>query len=396
MRHDISTTTRRRGVLRLAAAVGCASALVGAAAVPASARAEPTIVIVPGVPQAATPQPDGSVLYNRGGVKRTVKGAILGRYQELEAQEGRLGWPVTDEVALRGGAVSVFEHGNVYWTSASGAHVVEGPILGAYADGGWEHGWLGFPTSDADAVAGGVVQHFTGGLVYLQDGRTTARAVRGAILGRYAAAGWETGDLGFPTTSETALAGGAFTHFEHGSVYWSSATGAQVVSGSLRDGWARLGWEKGWLGYPSSEAIDLDRGGAVQRFQGGLVYRAPATDSSAGAVVALHGAVLNRFAADGWERGALGYPLIAEEQWDRGTVTSFENGVVASSAAGTYAVLSPEVLGAWKDRGWETGLLGWPTAEQQVRANGVRQTFTGGTVTYDDTTSTTIVDLLHR
>ncbi|MCF6737748.1 LGFP repeat-containing protein, partial [Blastococcus sp. KM273129] len=121
---------------------------------------------------------------------------------------------------------------------------------------------------------------------------------------RWAASGWENGVLGYPTTDVTALAGGGrFAHFEHGSIYWTQATGARIVTGAVRDRWAGGGWETGALGFPTTDVLPLPGGGAFAHFQGGSIYWTQAT----GARI-VSGAVRDRWAASGWENGVLGYP----------------------------------------------------------------------------------------
>ncbi|MCI2238198.1 esterase, partial [Kineococcus sp. TRM81007] len=67
---------------------------------------------------------------------------------------------------------------------------------------------------------------------------------------------------------------GAYNHFQNGSIYWSSTTGAHAVRGAVRDAWAARGWEAGALGFPTG--AQRTAGDAVEQdFQGGtLVVRA--------------------------------------------------------------------------------------------------------------------------
>ncbi|GAB7192027.1 hypothetical protein NUM3379_27360 [Kineococcus sp. NUM-3379] len=230
-----------------------------AAAVAAAAHA-------PGGQQPVVAQPDGSVAYTRDGRVHVVRGAVLDRYRATGAEDGPLGWPVTGEVAVRGGAFTHFEGGSVYWSPATGAQLVRGAILDRWAAAGRETSPLGFPAGEEVPLrGGGAVQRFTGGPVYWSPA-TGAHDVRGAILGAYGAAGWENGVLGYPVTGEVPLAGGAFNHFQRGSVYWSPATGAQLVRGAIRDAWARAGWERSRHGYPVT-GEQLVYGGVRQVFQ---------------------------------------------------------------------------------------------------------------------------------
>jgi hypothetical protein len=113
-------------------------------------------------------------------------------------------------------------------------------------------------------------------------GMTGAREVHGAILGRFALARWEGGELGFPLTDEETCPDGRgkYSVFQGGSIYWTPETGAQLVKGRIREKWAALGWESSPLGYPAGEEItDPATGHIAQLFQGGTVVFDPTSDS---------------------------------------------------------------------------------------------------------------------
>lgn len=96
-----------------------------------------------------------------------------------------------------------------------------------------------------------------------------------AIEARYAALGGQGGFLGRATTEErTAPDGvGRYRHFEGGSIYWHPRLGARVVHGLIRQKWAELGWERSFLGYPTSDERPLANGaGRYSQFQGGVIY----------------------------------------------------------------------------------------------------------------------------
>ena len=79
---------------------------------------------------------------------------------------------------------------------------------------------------------------------------TGAREVHGAILRTYVRHRDSAGVLGFPTSDErpTADGVGAYSRFQRGSIYWTSATGAHEVHGAIHRTWAGLGYERGDLG----------------------------------------------------------------------------------------------------------------------------------------------------
>lgn len=109
-----------------------------------------------------------------------AKGAIGVTYRALGGCTSVLGVPKTDEMGTPDGVgrYSVFEHGSIYWTQATGAH-----------------------------------------------------EVLGVIRDKYAATGWEAGTLGYPVSGEYDVAGGRKSDFQHGSITWNAATNVATVSG---------------------------------------------------------------------------------------------------------------------------------------------------------------------
>ena len=98
-----------------------------------------------------------------------------------------------------------------------------------------------------------------------------AKMVRGAIRDKWAEYDYERGPFGYPTISEATLTNnGKYSTFQGGSIYYSPATGAHQVWGNLRDQWANQGYENGALGYPVTDEYEL-RGGFQQVFQGGVL-----------------------------------------------------------------------------------------------------------------------------
>lgn len=228
------------------------------------------------VPQAIVQDFTGGSVYWRADTGVTsVRGAVKGVYDRLGATTSRLAAPTSHEAPTprRFGAYNLFQGGSVYWSPSTGAHPVFGSIRGTWGALGWENGRLGFPMTGevATSTKWGAYNHFEGGSIYWSPG-TGAHAVAGLIRERWGGLGWENSALGFPVTSETATPGrsGAFSHFQAGSVYWSPTTGAHPVFGAIRDRWAGMGWENSSLGFPRSGEYAVT-GGVKQDFQYGSV-----------------------------------------------------------------------------------------------------------------------------
>ncbi|SDO33596.1 hypothetical protein [Geodermatophilus sp. DSM 45219] len=331
---------------------------------------------------------DGSIYASpRTGVHR-LSTAPRARWAELGWENGRLGYPVTDEVCgLPGGGCFVhFQGGSVYRSASTPAREVTGAVRDRWAATGWERGPLGYPvTSPACGLRdGGCFQHFQGGSVYSTPG-TGTRWLSSALRARWSALGWENGRLGYPVTDEVCglPGGGCFAHFQGGSVYRSPTTGVHDVSGAIRDRWAAAGWERGALGYPVGDpTCGLRAGGCFQQFQRGSTYWTPATGARW-----MDGPIRDAWGAQGWENGPLGYPVtdLTCGLPRSGCYVHFQGGSVYVSADSAAHAVSGRIRDAWAALGWERG-LGYPVEGSRAVPYGETQRFQNGTLALDHRT----------
>ena len=138
---------------------------------------------------------------------------------------------------VAGARMQTFQGGTIY-SSFVGTHAVIGAIGGEYAATAREvdvvgnnvQKILGMPTGDESnvpGVAGARMQTFQGGTIYWS-AATGAHVVYGAIGARYNAMGGAAGVLGLPMHDEEATPDGArVVPFQHGDLFWSQATGVQ-------------------------------------------------------------------------------------------------------------------------------------------------------------------------
>ncbi|MDP9431064.1 MAG: polysaccharide deacetylase family protein [Actinomycetota bacterium] len=325
--------------------------------------------------------------FERGSIYWTAQTGAWEVYGGIRHRWGQLGWefgmgyPVTGErIAAGGGRYNVFERGVVYWSPATGSHEIRGAIRDRWSELGHEHG-LGYPTTDERFTAGqkGVYQEYQRGSIYWSP-TTGAHEVRGAIRNKWNISGRETGSLAYPTGNEVLLSGGRGVRqaYQKGYIYWSAASGARVVyPGAIRDRWASTGWENGPLGYPIGEEWKLPDGrGVVQSFQRGHIYWSSAT----GAQVVMNGPIRDRWASLGWERGVLGYPKAGVVTTAAGSWQEFTGGTIAWTGQGGAQVIRGAVRDAWVALGRQKGVLGYPLSGQNTgTASGTSWTrFTGG------------------
>lgn len=240
-------------------------------------------------------------------------------------RDGRWGACITDEYEVPGGRAQDFRDGRAYWSPTTGAHVVNGRISAKYSQMGGPESWLGFPLSNENTTP---------------DGR------------------------------------GRFTHFEHGSIYWTPDTGAIPIPGDIVTEWGRVGYEQGTLGYPTGEAVGVNDG-FIQIFQRGAIARSKSNEN-----YHVHGLIGRKYLQIDPVKGPLGLPVAQERAIAGGALHEFENGVIYwSPSTGAHVVKNGPIREYWAQHSWERGELGWPTGDtEELPGGGMRQKFEHGVI----------------
>lgn len=143
------------------------------------------------------------------------------------------------------------------------------------------------PLGDADGEpypigADGLGQNFAGGAIFYSPA-TGAHVVTGQVLAKYKSVGGPQGDLGFPTSNEVdgglapASRMSTFAAPDKPVIFWTPDYGAVIVRGAMNAAWEKLGGAKGELGAPTA---DQTQNGSVitQKFNGGVVSWDSATN----------------------------------------------------------------------------------------------------------------------
>lgn len=315
--------------------------------------------------------------------------AIAAYYAAAGGPGGVLGKPKTVatrfETANNGsGRVQAFEKGYVY-ASDSGVFTVSGGINTAYARAGWLRGALGWPSAESICSGGACTQSFQGGTIYLPSPTGTAFVVSNVkIADYYVASGGPSGALGSPQSVATDFTtgsngDGAAQVFAGGYVYASSG-GVFTVSGAINTAYARAGWLRGALGWPTGERVCTGES-CSQQFQGGKIYQSTASSS---AFALTNASIAGYYSAAGGPTSALGFPTSVATSFTTsnngsGAAQAFQGGYVYSSAAGVYAV-DARFGAEYNARGWLRGSLGWPTAESECDVTACVQLFQHGKI----------------
>jgi endonuclease/exonuclease/phosphatase family metal-dependent hydrolase len=225
-----------------------------------------------GLPDASTPAPTPVTQTPVTQTPIAIKAASL---------NGALGLATSKEIyGLRnGGAYQCYQRGCILYSPSSGTRVSVGAIRSLWASTGFENGRLGYPTSDeiGGLRNGGVYQNYQGGVIVWSPA-TGAHISLGGIRSVWASTGFQNGRLGYPTSNEVGglRNGGVYQMYERGAIIWSPATGGFISVGGIRALWASTGFENGRLGYPTSNEYVTGPGGQVaQNYQGGTIHWSP-------------------------------------------------------------------------------------------------------------------------
>ncbi|MFJ6002736.1 hypothetical protein [Arthrobacter sp. NPDC092385] len=333
----------------------------------------------------------GQVHWTKATGAHATQGAVNTAWGRSGWEAGVLGYPVTDlACGLKdSGCVQSFQGGNIYWTPATGAALTLGAIDGTWSALGRERSTLGYPLGNeiCGLTGGGCYQNFQGGQIHWS-ASSGAFATWGSFSRAWGQTGWEKGSLGYPTSNEACglTGGGCYQNFQNGQIHRSSTTDPYVTTGNLARAWAGSGWEQGRHGYPTSNTIcGLIGGGCLQTFQKGNIYTSPSTGTAI-----TTGSIDATWSALGRERGKLGYPTGNEVcgLTGGGCYQNFQNGQIHKSpTTGTYPTYGT-IASAWGNSGWENGVLGYPTSGEicGLTGGGCYQNFQNGQIHWSPTT----------
>lgn len=197
--------------------------------------------------------------------------------------------------------------------------------------------YVGFPKEDVQTTAGVQTGHFERGTIAFETASGQSRVIYGGINVHY----WNLdGALGLPLNEETPAAnGGRYQSFQAGDIYWRADLDAFEVRGQILQRWLDLGGAAGVLGYPLSDEQPVIRDGSEigrsSRFEHGTIYFSTATGAWD---------VLDRIRQTYEESydgpvGWLGFPIggMTATPTSGGFYNDFENGLLVSHESGAYA-----------------------------------------------------------
>lgn len=265
----------------------------------------------------------GQIAWTSATGAHAVYGAIGYKWGETNSQDGILGYPTGDEACglVRGGCWQSFQYGAILWQPQAGAHYNLGRIRDKYGDLNWENGIAGYPITDEICASdhSHCYQQFDteNTSIHWYADNNTAYYTRGIIATKWAQIGGNTSPVGRLNSDEICgmLYGGCRQHFrtDGAIIYWDGHAGnAFYTRGAILTRWGQLGWETGDLGYPTTdEECGLYNGGCWQGFgtaSNTTISRRIYWSGATGAHDILHAGILEQYVAQGVQNGALRYP----------------------------------------------------------------------------------------
>ncbi len=322
-----------------------------------------------------TQQFQNGVLYSDGTTAHAVVGWMLDIFKGSGGPQGALGMPLESQRTEAGGIVQRFAKGTVYISGVGGVQVVPATIAAPYAASKGAAGPLGFPVGPATTTGTVVSQPFQWGVLY-SDGTTSGYVSAGMMADVYRSRGGLTGELGLPLESTRVVGGGLVQAFSTATMYVSGVGGVQkVLRGSLVEMfYSSLGGPTGTLGWPAGSQTGA-AGGVVQKFTNGTVYISGMT----GFTYATSW-MADVYRQRGGPEGALGFPTSSTRTEAGGLAQSFQNGAIYISGIGGAQTVPAVILKAYSGNGGPAGALGFPVSAAVVTATETTQNFQGGTI----------------
>lgn len=336
--------------------------------------------------------------------------AITAAWQASGGDTGPLGPPSGGVYPIGTGFAQSFASGKVFFTPATGAHLMQGAILEKYESlGGPADGDLGFPTIDEGPGRAPDSRNSTFSApdnpVIFWTPDTGARVVRGPINAAWDKLGGSSGVLGVPSEDETYDGAVVSQRFTGGQVSYDSRTKKFTTDppeladqlgdvsipedpvAAINAARRAAGGPLGPLGASDGEPYKIGSDGLGQDFVNGKIFYSP--DTGANVVT---GQVLAKYESVGGPEGDLGFPITGE----------VDGGVAPASRMSSFAAADKPVIfwtpdygavivrgamnAAWQKLGGATGALGAPVSDQSQNGDTITQKFSGGALTYDTST----------
>jgi uncharacterized protein with LGFP repeats len=341
-----------------------------------------------------------------------ANGAITAAWEASGGDGGTLGPKNGDVYPVGAGFGQNFASGKIFFTPATGARIMQGAILEKYESlGGPADSDLGFPTIDEGSGRAPESRNTTFSAadkpVIFFTPATGARVVRGPINAAWDKLGGSSGPLGVPAEDEVYRGAVVAQKFTRGELSYNTRdkkfttvppdlerelAGLEVPddpASAINAARRAAGGALGPLGAAQGAPYPIGNDGLGQNFAGGKIFYTP--DTGANVVT---GQVLAKYESVGGPEGDLGFPITSEVDGGLATasrMTSFaaeDKPVIFWTPDYGSVIVRSAMAAAWDKLGGAKGALGAPMADQSENGDVITQRFSGGVVSWDRSTDT--------
>lgn len=297
-----------------------------------------------------------------GSTRYTIKGAIK-RYYDSYGGKYELGKPIQNEVFAGNDTwYQCFQHGCIVGSSSTGFWESKGGVRDRWAELGYQNGSLGLPTgpevynSDLNSWS----QTYQNGSI-IGSAATGFWETEGPTQTRWKALGAESGVLGLPVAAVSMSAGdtSGWQQYQNGYIIGSSTTGYWESKGAIRTRWVQLGYQNSILGYPTGPEVYAGGNKYYQKFENGYII-----GSGAIGFWENYGPIRSRWAALGYQNGVMGYPTGEVVLTAEGFYQKYQNGYIIGATDTGYWESKGAIRKEWAKLGYQNGSLGYPTGEE--------------------------------
>ncbi|KJX75387.1 hypothetical protein MLPM_1002 [Mycobacterium lepromatosis] len=344
--------------------------------------------------------------------------AITAAWNKAGGDNSVLGAKKSEVYSVGDGFAQNFASGKLFFTTATGAKLMYGPVLGKYESlGGPVNSDLGFPTIDEVPGLAGPDSRVS---IFAASDKPVifwtpdhgAFVVRGALNAAWDKLGSSAGVLGVPVADESFDGEVISQKFSRGAVSWNKKSNeftteptalAEQLTGllvatdptaAISMAWRAAGGVSGPLGPKQGGQHPIGDDGIIQDFAGGKVFFSKATGANA-----VESDILAKYESLGGPVGSdLGFP--AANEGDGGIVPSSRIAIFSAADKpvifwtpdhGAFVVRGA-MKAAWDKLGGSVGVLGVPVADQAVDGDVISQKFVGGKISWNRANNTFTTD----
>ena len=216
-------------------------------------------------------------------------------------------------------------------------------------------------------------------------GNTQGRTLMSELGGRYTALGGFNGILGIPVdngfcNSDRSV---CWQQFKNGFIIYSKKSGAWESKGSIRNYWAKTGYQGGKMGFPVDAEVYAGNGLWWQQYQNGFIIGSTKTGFWESM-----GPTRERWGQLGYQNSMLGLPVdTVVVNKDGSGWQQYQNGFIIGSTKTGFWESKGAIRAYWRSIGYQSGKAGWPTGPEVYNTSTKTwsQGYEKGTIFYSDT-----------